>query len=191
MRIDPLATISPRQLICKPLLSVCLAVEGPAVPPGVRAFISSPIAPVFTPIDSSPRHVLLAECPGRVVSQYARLRNSMVGEAGSNDPLTLRKGPSLLELLGDPPFDVTEPIPEVPACFEARRALSAVPPCVEGRNWNVQVDRELSHRQQLVESIHDTIVGAYPVSCWRTSSHGTGQQQLKLVASRRRGRDPG
>ena len=73
-------------------------------------------------------------------------------------------GSGFLELLGDPSFDITESIPEVPACFEAGRALSPVPPCVEGGYRHVQVDRELSHRQQLVESIHGNIVGADPFS---------------------------
>ena len=81
-----------------------------------------------------------------------------------NDALTPRKGAGLLELLGDPSFDVTESIPEVSTCFEAGRTLSPVPPCVEGGYRYVQIDRELSHCQQLIESIHNTIVRADPVS---------------------------
>ena len=59
----------------------------------------------------------------------------------SNDSLTPRKGSSFLELLGDPILDVNEPIPEVPACFEAGGTLSAVSPCVEGGYRYVQVYR--------------------------------------------------
>ena len=77
----------------------------------------------------------------------------------SNDALAPRKGAGLLELLGDPSFDVTESIPEVSTCFEAGRALSPVPPCVEGSYRHVQIDRELSHCQQSIESIFFTPPG--------------------------------
>ena len=95
-----------------------------------------------------------------------------------------RNGADILHPPCDPLFHIPEPIPEVSACFEAGRALTAVPPCVEGGYRHVQVIGELFDCQQLVELNHGRIMDAdpfNPMSSHDQSSTTLGRQPASVL----------
>ena len=91
------------------------------------------------------------------------------------------------DTISDPPLDIDPSVSDVFADPEADGTLSAVPPCVQRLDRNVQELGEVLGREETIGFIHDPIVREDPVSPmlsrWSPSASGMRSAITAAAAS--------